>query len=64
MSLEELVQLFGLNIIVRRSNHYQEEPFKVIEEQGDVYLVEGCKSDVRYTQRKDAEGYELVLSRR
>ncbi len=63
MNLEELVQLYGIGIIVRRSNHYQEEPFRIIEDKGDVYIVEGCKSDVRYTQKKDADGYELVRSR-
>lgn len=61
MNLEELVQLYGLDIIVVKSNS-QLEPIRILMQYNDLaYLVMGEKSGHRYTERLDASGYELVL---
>lgn len=62
MTLSEIVEKHGFNRIARKVAS-QSEPILLIREFNDeTYEVEGMQSNVAYTERQDAEGFEYVPS--
>ena len=63
MTLKELVDQYGLGILVRKTTNKASEPVRVISQRDElVFVVEGTHTDEEYTERADMEGYEKLLS--